>query len=736
MFLILTLLLPTILPLLKIPVQINAVLPSQPVGGMDSFILPDAASAMTIPAVIKSFDYNRLLVWLYLLVTVFFLLKIIISLVSTYRIIRKGSVENNNFPKIVISKDQLPPFSFFPFAVIPEDQYKSGNCTDILDHEFAHIRQGHTFDLLLSEIFIAFQWFNPFVWLIRRSVVLNHEYLADYVSLSRNTSVKEYQYRLLNFQSGLKNISLAHSFNSLLKNRIIMINKKPTRKYAMLKNIIILPAAAFVIYAFSTPEYHYATPPVSQPLAIYQPLGIQQKEVKGTVNKENNKPVEKSVSASKDKGVSIQNPTPIVVIDGVITEKNYVDARKDLGYNMGITNWLNDKDAIVKYGDKGANGAYEITTRKKALEMGLKPPFPRLAPEDFPTFQNKKVKEYSAWVVGQAKYPVEAQTKNAEGWVSVNFNIELDGSISHVVSTSGVVDPLLVNEIIRVVQSSPKWDRPVNNAVDEPFSTSVTMKFKLPDQILDESPFIVVREMPMYQPDGDVGLLNFIKNNTRYPEEAKIKKIEGRVIIRFIVNTAGRAEGISVLKGVDPLLDAEAVRVVSLISGFKPGMQEGKPVNVWYMVPVTFKLTMKETDFKKTSMIDILKFLGTTTGYPQEAKSAQDTGKVFVVLKLGKGGVIKECKALTDKNLINVPLMPEVVIVGYSKPGQNVSTTIKVAGDEHPALKVECERVARLLTVNEIPDWNDKDLEFALDFRFVMKVGFNNPDLRKTLQPK
>jgi hypothetical protein len=150
-------------------------------------------------------------------------------------------------------------------------------------------------------------------------------------------------------------------------------------------------------------------------------------------------------------------------------------------------------------------------------------------------------------------------------------------------------------------------------------------------------------------------------------------------------------------------------------------MQGGIPVNVWYMVPVTFKLTMQEADFKKTALVDILKFIGSSTMYPQEAKNAQDTGKVFVILKLGKGGIIKECTAVTDKNSISVPLMPEVVIVGYSNPGQNVSKTVKATGDEHPLLKTECERVARLLTVNEIPDWNDKDLEFALSFKFVIK---------------
>jgi len=332
-----------------------------------------------------------------------------------------------------------------------------------------------------------------------------------------------------------------------------------------------------------------------------------------------------------------------------------------------------------------------------------------------------KFSVFSEWVAAHAKYPAEAQEKKLGGWVSVNFKVELDGTLTNVVSSSGKVDPLLVNEILRVIQSSPKWEGPVNKDVDEPFSTSVTLQFKLPDQILNNAPFVVVQEMPMY-PGGDVELLNFIKNNTKYPEQAKANKIQGRVILRFVVTTNGNADGISVLKGVDPSLDAEAIRVVSLLKGFKPGKQGGEPVNVWYMVPVTFKLDMQQADFNKTSLLDILNFLGRTTGYPQEAKNAQDTGKVFVVLKLGKGGIIKECKAVTDKSTINVPFLPEVVIVGFNKtPGQNEPKTVKVAGDEHPLLKAECERVARLLTVNEIPDWNDKDLEFALNFRFVLK---------------
>ena len=182
--------------------------------------------------------------------------------------------------------------------------------------------------------------------------------------------------------------------------------------------------------------------------------------------------------------------------------------------------------------------------------------------------------------------------KKLEGWVSVNFAVELDGTITNVESTIQI-DRILSDEVIKAVQSSPKWDPPKNPDVDEPITSGIMLKFKLPDQILNEPPFVVVEQMPSY-PGGDIELLNFIKNNTKYPEEANAEKIQGRVIVRFIVSTEGNAEGISVLKGVHPLLDAEAIRVAGMLKGWKPGMQGGKPVNVWYMAPVTFSLPEPE----------------------------------------------------------------------------------------------------------------------------------------------
>ena len=151
----------------------------------------------------------------------------------------------------------------------------------------------------------------------------------------------------------------------------------------------------------------------------------------------------------------------------------------------------------------------------------------------------------------------------------------------------GKPDPLLGDAVVKAIQASPKWEPAKNPEAKDPFSSMVAIKFELPDKIFKDDTYVMVEKMPQY-PGGDVELLNFIKTNTNYPEAAKAEKIEGRVIVRFIVNKNGNAEDPVILKGVHPLLDAEAIRVISRLKGFSPGSQGGKPVNVYYMVPVQF----------------------------------------------------------------------------------------------------------------------------------------------------
>ncbi len=136
---------------------------------------------------------------------------------------------------------------------------------------------------------------------------------------------------------------------------------------------------------------------------------------------------------------------------------------------------------------------------------------------------------------------------------------------------------------------TPPPPPPQSQSSKESQNSQVSNIIKDPATESSPEPFVVVEDMPMF-PGGDAELLNFIGKNTVYPEAAKTNNIQGRVIVRFCVTAHGGVDRISILKGVDPNLDTEALRVVSTLPKFKPGKQGGKTVPVWYMVPITFTL--------------------------------------------------------------------------------------------------------------------------------------------------
>jgi periplasmic protein TonB len=112
-----------------------------------------------------------------------------------------------------------------------------------------------------------------------------------------------------------------------------------------------------------------------------------------------------------------------------------------------------------------------------------------------------------------------------------------------------------------------------------------------PDPVInaEPEPVISVEEMPVF-PGGDEALLKFIANAIKYPESAINNGIQGRVTVRFVVSSDGSVKRVDVIRGIDPLLDEEAIRVVSTLPKWKPGKQNGNAVPVWFFVPVNFKL--------------------------------------------------------------------------------------------------------------------------------------------------
>jgi periplasmic protein TonB len=112
---------------------------------------------------------------------------------------------------------------------------------------------------------------------------------------------------------------------------------------------------------------------------------------------------------------------------------------------------------------------------------------------------------------------------------------------------------------------------------------------KNPTMAGGDSIWVYVDEMPVY-PGGDEALLKYVSEHTTYPEVAKKNKIQGKVIVRFCVTSKGSIGQVSILKSADSELDKEAIRVIKTLPLFEPAKQAGKPVSVWYMLPVTFTI--------------------------------------------------------------------------------------------------------------------------------------------------
>ena len=104
-----------------------------------------------------------------------------------------------------------------------------------------------------------------------------------------------------------------------------------------------------------------------------------------------------------------------------------------------------------------------------------------------------------------------------------------------------------------------------------------------------EKVFTAVEQMPEF-PGGQAALLKFISNNIQYPQAAADNNVQGKVYVKFVVTSTGKVDKVQIARSVDKALDQEALRVCRMLPNFTPGRQNGQPVNVWYTLPVTFKL--------------------------------------------------------------------------------------------------------------------------------------------------
>ena len=361
------------------------------------------------------------------------------------------------------------PFSFFRWIFVYPPSHSESEWREILIHEQTHAHQCHSLDILFAECMTCLLWFNPFVWLLRKEIRDNLEYLADDSVLHAGCDRKCYQYHLLGLSTSRQAAAHLYSnFNvSSLKNRIRMMNKQPSKRIEQVKLLVLLPLMALLL------TFSNCNTPSAKKAAGNEPVKVA-----------------------------------AVVVD-------------DLGPIAGA--------AVLIVGTK--TGTVSDLEGNFALE----------APEDavlsfsFPGYLTKEI----------------AMADMKDG-MKIRLEIDPDG-----MKADGA-------------QSQPGAG-------------------KAGDDVVEGQIFTVVEEQPSF-PGGSTELFKYVMNEVKYPKIAQDNGIQGRVVTSFVVDKEGNIKQVKVERGVDPALDAEAIRVVEAMPKWIPGKQKGKAVAVRYILPVQFRL--------------------------------------------------------------------------------------------------------------------------------------------------
>ena len=188
----------------------------------------------------------------YLAGIILLLLKNLLVFVYLHRLLKRCRQEQTADGQVYYRcPDRMVPFSWLGRVVLSSAD--DGPLTDcILAHERAHAALGHSFDLLLVELFLCFQWFNPAVWWLKKDLRLVHEYEADRYVLASGFDARAYQLLLIRKSVGPKLYNMVHSFNNYsLKKRITMMMKRKSKFWTQAKSLYVLPLGGFVLALFA-----------------------------------------------------------------------------------------------------------------------------------------------------------------------------------------------------------------------------------------------------------------------------------------------------------------------------------------------------------------------------------------------------------------------------------------------------------------------------------------------------
>jgi TonB family protein len=624
----------------------------------------------------------QLLFYSYLTGCLVALLMLVRGLFSVLLLTRKArSIPMEGF-RLLVTEQEMPAFSFGRWVVLSQSDYDHHRLP-LLAHEQAHIRLYHFYDLLMLETVKIVHWFNPLIYLMAKDLKEIHEFQADDYTLTNGIDVTQYQLLIIQKGVGSQRFALANSFNHCqIKKRIVMMNKQKTSKAGSWKVATFLPLLALLLMAFgksgeNPPESKRTTNLIIQRQPEIQPVkeGITNEQLteykvsdqtkidtKGQVIKSNGQPMpgasvllkgstigtitdqegkfelkgipsdgelvilhagyknkvmkatDKMMRITMEDGKSTPPPPPppppvsaflpkdldkstLFVLDGKVIEKSKMEAIKLS--EIETVSVLKNKSATDLYGEKAVNGVVQITSKSSSTGViGYISPQKNsdgiyIVAEQMPQFPGGDALLRN-FVAEKIQYPEDARKDKVEGRVFVTFVVNSKGKVVSAKIAKGV-DPSLDAEAIRVASLIPDWipGRVHGEAVDVYYTIPVL--FSLQPKIVSplasnkDPVYLVVEEMPEF-PGGVKAMRKFIIEHLNYPLQPQMDKAKGECVVAFVVRSDGKVENAKVVHGINPELDKEAIRVVSMLPVWKPGKKEGKPVNVACTVPINFVL--------------------------------------------------------------------------------------------------------------------------------------------------
>lgn len=449
---------------------------------------------------------------------------------------------------IIVASEELSPFSWGRYIVLSaRDAAENGEA--ILSHELAHIRLGHTWDLVLFDLLMVGQWFNPAMWLLRRELRAIHEYEADRAVIALGVDPRSYQLLLIKKAVGERWCSVANSLNhSNLKNRITMMLQKRTSRWAAAKSLLLLPLVGLAVGAFAETRYLYA-------------------EDKDSAKNQISQPAEEGLLKLR---LTDEKGAPIV---GAVVVK--------AGTNEGICTDPEGRGTLkVKAGDKLICSMIGKETLHYTVEQ--------LPTEELTLQLKTEVVEIDELVV--VGYGAKEQTKATADEEAVPFML-VDDERKKEIMAQHKRDM----EQAKAEFEAAKADLEAAKAEMEQAKAEMVQA----KAAADEEVFLIVESMPKFE-GGDINTFRqWVQMRVQYPKELQEAGVSGRVIVQFVVDTDGSVTNVQTLRTPDKRLSDQVVELVKKSPKWQPGMQRGVAVKVSMTFPIEFKVSQPEAEEPK-----------------------------------------------------------------------------------------------------------------------------------------